>query len=341
MNSNERISAIFEGKPTDRKAEILSLSLYGAGLTKCPLSKYYTDPQAYLHGQSAVLANFQTDMIFTPFALSLLAESFGSKIKFFNNQPPVVIQPAIKSADDFFESKYPNITKDPHQNYIRKSLQLMVKKFDGKVPVATISLSPIDLPSLIMGLDNWLETLLFNPELALKIIDYLSPQFINWINTLFEDGASCLILPLPFANIRIITPRVANEIVIPILTEILKKIKGKVILHHVGGKIMGSLDFLSKLPNIVGFCIDQSDSPEEAREHLDSSIAIIGNIDGPGLLNRNPDGIYRQTMAILQARKDDPTFILATSAADIDLHTPPDNIHAITRAVNDFSKRKL
>ena len=50
MNSVERVFVAVEGKSVDRPAVTLTLSLYGAKLTGCPVKEYYTNPQAEANG---------------------------------------------------------------------------------------------------------------------------------------------------------------------------------------------------------------------------------------------------------------------------------------------------
>ena len=89
MNSIERISATLQGKPTDRRAVSLLLPLYGARLTDCKPSKYYTDAAAYARGQSAVRETFQPDVLFGPFAVALEGAAFVS-VMTANNETGVI-----------------------------------------------------------------------------------------------------------------------------------------------------------------------------------------------------------------------------------------------------------
>jgi len=341
MKSIERVLATLQGTETDRRAVILTLSLYGARLTNCPLSKYYTDPESYVKGQNAVYKQFEPDVLFAPFELPLLGAAFGSVIKIFDNQPPNIIKPIIDSADEFTSLSIPDVDSEPGLTYIRDCLRSMAKQFSPDVPVAAIALSPLDLPVLIMGIDSWLETLLFQKQLAIKILKICIDHFIQWTDALFRDGATFVVLPISFANMRIITPKIANEIAIPYLTEAFSKVKGPLVLHHVGTSILGSLEILKTLPNVAGFCVGKEDKLSKAREIIGPGPVLLGNIDGPGLLGREPSGIFKQVTAMLDGRKDDPNYIVATSAADIDLETPIENIQAIVDAVRAYGNGGL
>ena len=340
MNSAERIMATMQGKPTDRRALVLVMSLYGARLTGCSLKEHYTDPDAYFKGQLAVQQKFEPDVLFSPFVLPYMGAAFGSQIKLFADQPPNLGPPAIESAKDFASLSMPDVDSNVHLTYVRKCLRRLTKEYGNTIPVGAFALSPVDLPSMIMGMEVWLETMLFEQDLAQRIIEQVTVHFIEYTNALFSDGVSFIVLPLPFANLRIITPKIAKEIAVPCLKTAFDQVAGPLILHHVGASFLNSLAHLQGLPNVMGYYVGNEDSLVKAREIVDPQKILLGNIDGPGLRKRTADDVHRQALEILDRMQDDRRFILATSSPDIDLETPEANILAIINAVKEFSPRE-
>lgn len=337
MNSAGRIQAVIEGEFTDRRAIVLILSLYGARLTNCPLDQYYTDPDAYFKGQQAVRETFEPDVLFSPFVLPYMGAAYGSRTKVFENQPPNMFKPAINNARDFFSLEKPDVDSNVYLTYLRECVRKLVKEYGSTTPVGTFALSPMDLPSMVMGMETWLETVLFNQTLAKKIVEQVSLFFIEYTDKLFSDGASFVVLPLPFANLRIIPPKIAKEFAVPLLKDTFEQVKGPLVLHHVGASFLRSLEHLQGLPNVMGYYVGKEDSLIRARDIVGQKKVIIGNIDGPGLRKRGAEDIRRQTRDILEQMKDDPCFIIATSSPDIDPDTPEENILAIMDTVKRFS----
>lgn len=340
MNSAERIMATMQGKPTDRRALVLVMSLYGARLTGCPLKEHYTDPDAYFKGQLAVQQKFEPDVLFSPFVLPYMGAAYGSQIKLFEDQPPNLGTPAIERAEDFASLAMPDVDSNVHLTYIRECLRRLTKEYKNTIPVGAFALSPVDLPSMIMGMEVWLETLLFQQSLAEQIIKQVTIHFIEYANALFSDGVSFIVLPLPFANLRIITPKIAKQVAVPSLKTAFERVAGPLILHHVGASFLSSLAHLQGLPNVIGYYVGKEDSLVQAREIVGPQKTLIGNIDGPGLRRRTADDIHQQTLEVLDQMHNDPRFILATSSPDIDLETPEENILAIINAVKAFSHRE-
>ncbi len=214
MNSMERIMATLQGKPVDRRAVSLTLSLYGARLTSCDLQTYYTNPARYARGQSAVRELFKPDIIFAPFALPLLGAAFGGEVRFFENQAPNLVKPAISSASEIDQLVVPDIDTDPHLTYFRECIRLLAAECGTEIPVVAIALSPVDLPSMIMGIEPWLETLLFDEEGFNRMLDITTPHFVKWVNALLADGATCVALPAAFTNSNILPHNIAEKIAV-------------------------------------------------------------------------------------------------------------------------------
>ncbi|GAF82564.1 unnamed protein product, partial [marine sediment metagenome] len=211
MNARERVLAASQGKPVDRRPISLTLSLYGAKLTGCPLSEHYSSPTAYVRGQSAVLETFRPDVLFGPFAIPLEASAFGSEVRYFENQAPQVAHPAISSADEIGQLAFPNVDSHPNLTYFREAVRLLAAKYRDEVAIAAIASSPIDLPALLMGIESWLDALLFDEDGAKRVLEMIVAHSVRWIKALLGEGADIVIMPGAFINPAIVSRRVAAE----------------------------------------------------------------------------------------------------------------------------------
>lgn len=338
MKSLERVFAAVQGEPTDKRAVSITTSLYGAKLIGCPLREYYSDSARYVEGQTAVKEKFQPDILFSPFALVREGEAFGSKITFLKDYPPNLKQPAAASGEEAARLPIPDVDSHPNLMYIRESVRELYARFGKETAIGAILISPTDLPALIMGIEGWLETLLFHEDAAVQVLEMTTQYFIRWINTLFSEGAHVAVLPLMFCNPSIITERIIRDIIKPVLHETFTQVKGPIVCHHGGAKLGSFLEHYAALPNVAAFVLDSRDNFSEAREKIGDQRLLLGNIDGPGLARQTPEQIRAKCSEIMTDRKDDPYFILATSNADILFDTPEENILAIRQSVDEFGK---
>jgi len=333
VNGLERVLAAVRGEPTDRRAFSLVLSLYGAGLTGCPLSAYYAQPEAYLAGQRAVVDLCDPDILFAPFALSLEARAFGCELLHVATAPPIVRKPACPGLAGLASLRRPDPAADPGLFYLVEATRRLAAAFGREKAIAAVLTAPTDLPALLVGIDEWLDALLFDPQARDALVALAAGHFVALANALLAAGAHCVVTPVVFANPRIITPDLAREHMAPLLAEAYAQVRGPVIFHHGGNPLGGFLELFKDLPNVAGFALDSRDSFAEARRVLGPGPALLGNLSGPGLQGKSSRDCGQGARRILDERRDDPRFIFCTAHADVPLDTPPDNILAVRQAV--------
>ncbi len=340
MNSLERVFAAVKGEPTDKRAFALVMSLYGARLTGCPLSSYFAEPEKYLAGQKAVVDLVDPDILCTPFALTLEAKAFGCTLKHFENAPPNVIRPACKGLSDLSSLLAPDLAHDPGLQYLIESTRLMSREFGRDKVIAAVITAPVDLPALLVTIGEWIEALLFNPEIRDELLRRTNEHFVALASALIEAGASFVFTPAVFTNPRFLTPKMVREHIFPHLYKAFSRVPSPIIFHHGGSPLAMHLDMFKELPNVIGFVLDYRDSFAEARGFVGDVPVLLGNLSGPHLPSLSPEQAYERTKGILVERAADPRFIFSSCGPDVPLSTSPETIKAVGRAVRDFAKER-
>ncbi len=335
MNSIQRITGTLEGKPLDRRAFIPVLSLYGARLTNCPLDRYYADPVAYTAGQIAVGQAFEPDIVFGPFAFALIGAAFGSEIKLSTSQPPNIQRPGVSSLDQWEQMAEPNPDTNPYLLYFRESIRLMAVEFQGKTPIAACLPSPVDIPALVLGMEGWMDLLLFNPEGAQGLLARVNQFFVKLTNCLFDEGAMVAFLPCGYASPAILMRNAVQSLIRPALDQALGQLNGPAVLHHCGAPLLDHLDILAGLPSTIGFALSHEEGLTRARQVLGPGPALLSGPHGPSLVEMDPAQVENACRSILEERdrEKDRHFILVTLGADVLYHTPPENLHAMGKAL--------
>ncbi len=329
MTSMERVVAALQGKSADKRAWTMTLSLYGAKLTGCPLPEYFTRPERYVQGQVAVAEQCRPDIIFMPFALALEAQAFGSEIVFLPKDPPNVKKPFIRKPNDIGKVKVPDINRQEGLLYLRTSARLLADHFKGTVPICGVLTSPMDLPAIIMGVEGWLELLLFDREKASTMIALMSEYFVNMANDMFANGINFLAMPMMFTNPQLVFEKTIDEVVVPALADMFAKLKGPIVFHHGGNLLAAYLQHYRTLPNVGGFVLDSRDDFAEARKIVGENVLLLGNLDGPSPGKLSPARAIEKARTILDGRKEDRHFIFASTAADVAWDTPLETITGI------------
>jgi len=337
MTSMEQVLAALEGRAQGRPPFTLTLSLYGARLIDCPLTAYYRRPELYVAGQEAVLALCAPDILFSPFALTLEAEAFGSELTFLPTNPPNIKKPAVRTADAFIDLPPPDIDNHPSLLFLRESIRLLATKCGGATPICAILTAPVDLPAIIMGIDMWIETLLFAPDKGAAILDKTHRHFVALANALLADGANFIGLTTVCSNPRILFPQLIATVILPALDRAFRQVKGPVVFHHGRNPMLPNLDDYLTLANVAAFAVDHRDSLAEARKILGPNRLLLGNLHGLTLPRLSAEQVLARVDHILDDRKNDPCFIFSTTAADVPIDTPPDLLQAIAGKIRTFT----
>jgi len=336
MNSAERVMACIQGTPKDRPALFLLLSLYGAKLTGCKLDQYYSDSSEYLKGQERIIETFQPDILTSPFSVAKEILAFGGTVRHYNNQPPNIIRAPIAPNENLNQIRWPDIDANIHLIYIRESLRKLSESYGKEIPIVAPWIGPFELATCLLGLERFMEMLLFDPTAAEDFLEKTSEFTVNWGNTLLKEGANFLVHTATMCNTAVVTEAIASTKIAPILARTYSKIQGGILLHHGGGRIQPLLNIYKNLPNLGGFAIDYQDDLLASRKILGQNTLMMGNVEGPTLVYKNPEEIERMGNGMLEKMSEDQHYILATTSADIAYDTEPEQIKALMRSVINF-----
>ncbi len=336
MTSLERVFATIHGKKRDRPAYTFLLSSYGAQLTNIPTKEYYTHSNLYVEGQHAVYDLCSPDILFGPFALALEAAAFGAELHHIDNAPPVIKKPQIRSTEEFLKHSLPDIESNPHLTYIRNSIRTLAIDYKDSVPICAVVASPADLPALVLGMEQWIETLVTAPEAARAIMHLTSKHFVSFANALLSDGASFIAVPTMFSSPVLVYKSLIDELILPTLHSAFTDVNGPIVFHHGGNKILSNILSYSALPNVAGFALDSHDSLSAARTIIGPHKLILGNLNSAALSKNTTERIIQKVQDILTTQRNDAHFIFATSSADVPWDTPPERIKAVAQAIQSW-----
>ncbi len=333
MNSFERILATLQNQPTDRPPFFLNASLYGARLTGASLDDHYTQAALYAEGQMAIRDVFSPDLLTSPFLVPAIGEAFGSSRRDHPRQAPNISGFAAQSAEAMLKLPLPDVDSHPRLVYLRETIRILAAKYAGEVPIIGVLVSPLDIPPLVIGLEAWLDALLFEPAVAQALLDRLTPFFVALAEAMFSDGATAVALTANLANKDIVTPDVAHTLTLPCLRTALAELPGLVIFHHGGCPLVDQLVRFKGLPNVAAYVLDAGENLGAARQALGPGPVVMGNLNGPGLSDLQPGDVQALCDRAFAQRGEDRQFILSTCGADIQIDTPPECLAAITEAV--------
>ena len=332
MNSYQRVMGTLMGQPVDKLPVFAVLSAYGSKLTGVDLRTLYSDAATYVAGQQAAQQEFGFDLVITPFVYTAISEAFGGETAWSETQAPNMKRPGVRIAAELLALPLPDPHKSASLSVVLDATRRLADLYKEQVPVIAVLPGPAIMPALIIGMEQWMETVMFDEELAVKILDHTAPFFVTWANALLAAGSDCLVVTEGMASAEIAPRALFAERFLPLLTSTFAQVNGPKVLHHTGGRINHNLDLLPGLAGLVGVAVSSKDDLGEARRLLGPDLNLIGNLDNLGFPAVSAGKISEMSRSCLQTAAPSGHYILANSGADIPLTTPPENLRAMQAA---------
>jgi uroporphyrinogen decarboxylase len=275
---------------------------------------------------------FGFDLALAPFDFGAVAEAFGGEVAWFADQAPNMKRPAVRDAAAALALPLP----DPHSAarlpVILSAARQLADIYREQVPVFGVVPGPCGLLALVLGMEAWLDALLFDEAAARRLLERTGAFFVTWANALLEAGVNALVVAEGMAPVEIAPRGLFAERMLPHLRATFAQVRGPMVFHHNGGRIQHILDLLAGLPGLAGVVVSSKDNLVEARRRIGPGPLLLGNLDSLSFPAASADQIRQRSLACLQAAAPAGRYILSNSAADIPLTTPPENLRAMIAA---------
>jgi uroporphyrinogen decarboxylase len=337
MNSYERVMNTLQGLPTDRVPVFAVLGAYGGKLTGTDLRQLYSDASAYVAGQCAAQEAFGFDLILATFDYSAIAEAFGGEVAWFSDQAPNMMRPAAGTAAAALALPLPDPQSTARLPMILAATRELAEIYRERVPLFAAVPGPGALPTMVLGLETWMEILLFDESAAGKLLEWSARFFVAWANALLQAGVSGLVVTESFASAEMTTRDVFASRLLPHVRATFAEVNGPLILHHGGGQIGHVLDLLPGLPGLAGVVVSSRDDLREARRMLGPDLLLIGNLDNLSLPSVSAAEISESSLACLRTAAPAGHYVLSHSAADVPLSTPRENLRAMIESSEHYA----
>jgi len=337
MNSYRRVMNTLSGQPVDRLPVFAVLGAYGAKLTGIDLRTLFSDASAYVAGQQALQKEFGFDLVMTAFDYSVIAEAFGGEVAWSNDQVPNMKRPAVRKASDALLLPLPDLLNSGRLPVILEANRQLARLYKEQVPIISVLPGPCILPSLLIGIDQWMEAVLFDKDLAQRLLDFTAPFLVSWANALLAAGADCLVITEGMATAAIAPRNMFAEQFLPHLQSVCSRINGPKVISSTGGNMNHVLDLLPGLDGLAGVIAGSKDDLTEARQLLGPDLTLIGNLDNLTMPAVSSAEIYEMSMKQLRTAAPSGHYILANAGADMPQATPADNLRAMLAAGSSYS----
>ena len=266
--------------------------------------------------------------------LSVEAETFGSEIRFSDDEVPTVIGHIIENAEQADALRIPEIGAGRTGIYIEaieKACRLIIDR-----PVLAGVIGPFSLSGRLLDVTEAMYYCYDEPEIVHTILAKTTKFITNYIKAYKNIGAGGVVIAEPLAGL--LTPAFNEEFSAEYVKQIVDATQDEefiIIYHNCGGGTTRMPDAILSI-GAGAYHFGNAIDMVEMLRLFPSDRIVMGNIDPAGQFrNGTPQSIYASTFDLLEKCSDFPNFVIS-SGCDIPPMSSWDNIDAFFKAVADF-----
>ena len=336
MNLKERFMNQLEGKAVDM-TPVGCTTTYGMVdlMKKCnaerPLAD--TDPEAMTTlALSCELAGFEMVKAMG-WDITAMSEAFGCGL----GVPQIDLQYCIKKhpySESLDGLDYPSdfLTKGRFPIY-KKQFEMLKEKVGDEKVIFGESEGAFTCGANLVSTENFMRWTFKRKKDVEKVLQITKQAMIDVINFAFENGADYYVMAEPTAGPALMSPRMFKKFVVPILSEVVEKTNGPLVLH-----ICGNTDLIIPLmceTGVKGISIEEDANMKEAVKIAhENGVRVFGNVaTATTLFMGTPEESYKEAFAALENGTD-----FLCPGCGIAPGSPLENILQLKKARDDFFK---
>jgi len=278
MNSKERLLNALLQKDVDRVpvaglvTAINKAAMEHVGIT---FRQSLSSPQNYAALAAAPYELYGLESIKLPFGMTVEAEILGAEIDLGDDfRLPQVRKAACTHPDDL---KVPDkITECGRIPLIRKSVELLKKKYGNEVAVTTSIVGPFSLAGMVFGFERLLMWMVTQPHTFRKSLEATTAFAIQYCKIQEDMDTDIILIGEAGCSGDLISAENYNKNIQPFHTELCSRITVPSVLH-ICGNVSKHFEFVSET-GVTGFSFDDGSDMSLARKYCKGKVALIGYV---------------------------------------------------------------
>jgi len=302
VTSKERCLATIRGEKVDRVPVFPLLMSFSAKKLGITYRTYATDGHALAESQLKVMEMFNIDAITVCSDAFRVSADLGGEMVFPEAKPPFLAKPIVTSENDLKMLKKPDVSnpKGRMADRIRGVTELARSAGKSCMVVGWVDM-PFAEACSVCGVTEFMMLMYDDPELAHKVLEFLTDIVIDFAVAQVEAGAA--MIGGGDAATSLISPQLYREFALPYeqkVCEAVHKAGGLVKLHVCGNTTKLLQDMVLSGADL--FNVDHMvDFSYAAETYGKASLAFKGNIDPvEDMLFATPEECEKKVMQLIQ-----------------------------------------
>lgn len=265
--------------------------------------------------------------------LSVEAEAFGAKIRFYDDDIPTVEKGIIDDIADAENIVVPEIGAGRAQICIDCIKRAKEKITD--IPVFCGVIGPYSLAGRLFDMTELMMECFDSPDEVKFLLSKATEFIIKYIKAFKEAGADGVIMAEPAAGL--LSPSLAEEFSFAFVQKIFDEINSEdfiICYHNCGNAANDMFDMMSQL-NADIIHLGNAINLKKALEELPSDKIVMGNVDPVFFRTGTPDDIKNDVLRVFKECSMYDNFMISTGC-DVPAASKWENIEAYFEKVNEL-----
>lgn len=340
MTPLEILLAASSGHPAPRIPFFCNLLDQGARELGLSQREYYANGELVAEGQLRMRERYGHDNVWSLFYVGKEAELLGCRdILFCDQGSPNVSEFVVKSYDDVAKLEIPDdLTAHPAWTETARCLRILRSEVGATHPICAYLTASTSLPSILMGMEAWMDLLLCGPtEVRDELLRKCSLFFQREAAAYREAGANVLVYSSPLGSPSFLGMRRFGELVLPWMKKDLEPGGIEGIVYYCGmapfNRVIGQV--IEEL-GIGTYYISPLADLGDAKSIVGSRGLTCGVIDDIKMIGWTAEQTRFEVMRLCETGMPGGRFLLGTGL--MPQSVPEANIRALADAVREFGR---
>jgi len=335
MTLKERVMRRLEGKEVDI-TPVGCTTTYGIVemMKKCGAERPAADTDPKLMADLAIaghkIAGFEWVKAMG-WDITPMSEVLGCTL----GEPQIDLQYYIKQhplADSLDGLAYPEnwVEKGRFPAY-KEQFRILKEKLGNELAIYGESEGPWTAACNLVGTESFMKWTMKSPDKVATVLAVTEALMIDIINWAFDQGADYYCIAEPSSGPSLMSPKFWQKLVQPLLTNVVSKVKGPVVLH-ICANTDKIIPFMCET-GVVGISIEEKADLKKAVEIAhQKNVRVFGNVAAATtLFMGSPAECYQEAIQCLENGAD-----FLTPGCGIAPNSPLENVMQLVKARNAF-----
>ncbi len=338
----DRLTAAIRGETADRIPVFCNLLDQGARELGMSPQEYYARGEHVAEGQIRMLRKFGHDNVWSLSYVGKEAELLGCrKIAYAKDGPPNVEDFVIHTPADIGKLTVPDdVLAHPMFAEVRKCLDILRREVGGRNPICAYITSTMTLPTLLMGMEKWMELLFLGPaEMRDALLAKCHDFFVKEVSAYRRSGADVVVYSNPFGSTDIVPMKFFMAQSLPWIERDLRAIGTNGVVYYCGMARMNQvIETVFDHTGIGAYYVSPLDDLAEAKRIIGGRGLTCGVINDIKLIDWSEADVRQEVRRILEAGMPGGRFLFGTGV--MPLAIPEANIRAMLEEAYEFGSQK-